>query len=72
MRLFNRSPQPFAREFPVHGLRARILNGHADSAWAMPQRHGGRNFVYVLAARSTGSSKCFLKIGFAKIDMSHV
>ena len=63
---FEQLAQPLARQFPVGGLRARILDRHAQTRGPMPQRHGGRNLVYVLPTRATRPGKRFLEIGLAK------
>jgi hypothetical protein len=69
--IFDRVEQTFARELAVHRLRSRILDGHADSARPMSQRHCGRNFVYVLTARTARASERFLKIDFAHAQARH-
>jgi len=69
--IFNRVEQPFARELPIHRLRPRILRGHADSGWSMPQRHCSRDFVYVLAAWAARARKCLLKIDIPDAEPSH-
>src|SRR2546423_11922063 len=48
--IFDCVEQSLARQFSIRRLRTRVLTRVADSARPMPQRHRGRNFVYVLAA----------------------
>src|ERR1041384_7417717 len=69
--IFDRVEQTFTRQLSIHCLRPRVLNRDADSAGPVPQRHGGRNFVYVLTARATGARESFFKIDIANAKFRH-
>ena len=71
MSIFNGLQQAFSRQLSVLRLGTRILHGHADSTWPVPQRYRGGNFVYVLPARTAGARKSFLKIGLTNADPRH-
>ena len=64
--LFQRRSQTFPRQLAIHRLRTGILNRDADASRPVTQSHRGGNLVNVLTARSAGTGKCFLQVGFAK------
>jgi hypothetical protein len=69
--VLDRVEQSRARKLAIHRLRTRILDCDDDSTRAVPQCHGGRDFVYVLTAGTAGAGKGFFKIDVANAKPDH-
>ncbi|MDB6065639.1 MAG: hypothetical protein JWR26_1847 [Pedosphaera sp.] len=58
--------QPFAGELPVHELRTRILDSHADIGGQMPESDPRGDFIDILSARARRAAENFLQLRFVQ------
>ncbi|MDB6067686.1 MAG: hypothetical protein JWR26_3894 [Pedosphaera sp.] len=58
--------QPLARQLPVHELRTRILDSHADIGGQMAQGDSRGDFIDILPAGPRGAAENFLQLRFVQ------
>jgi hypothetical protein len=58
--------QAFARQTPIGGLRARVLDRYRQVGGAMAQRDAGGNLVHVLPARTGSVAEVLLEVGLVQ------